>query len=227
MPVERLFTEKDIQDLLEKNAAPPHGRRNAALIMGATYWGLTPIELSLLSVKDVLSENGDFYAIWIVPEHIAVNGIARESRTGDHALIFFEGYLQYRIVNNLGLSNLSTYRTLDPESKFFLNNYGEPYKLTPRKKGSGVYQPRSMTEQLKRMIGRTNLKGATPASFRDSFIRGCYDHGCQWNELKMISGIKHKRTIEKKIRPKEAELEVVFNKLYSRVKYPFNDLVAE
>jgi len=78
-----------------------------------------------------------------------------------------------------------------------------------------------MNEQLKQMIKRTNLHGATPSSFRDSFVKDMYENGCQWKELMAITGIKQKRTLEKKIRPQEAELEDVFRKIFSRVKNPF------
>jgi len=77
-------------------------------------------------------------------------------------------------------------RGLDPESKFFLNDRGEPYKLSPRKAGPGDYQPRSMNEQLKRMIARTDLHGAKPSSFRDSYVRGLYENGCGWKDLMSV-----------------------------------------
>ncbi len=48
MQVEQLFSKHDIQNLINKNFAPPFGQRNAALIIGVAYWGLTPSELSLL-----------------------------------------------------------------------------------------------------------------------------------------------------------------------------------
>jgi len=220
MTVERLFTESDIQELLDKNAASPFGRRNAALIMGAVYWGLTPYELSMLSVEDVLTESGELLRIWILPCHVAYNGKKRECHTEDHVLPFFEGYSEWRRNSGWGLSNIPSYLCLDPKSKFFLNDRGEPYKLSLRKVGSGEYQPRSMNEQLKRMIKRTDLHGATPSSFRDSFVRGLYDNGCGWKDLMAVTGIKQKRTLERKVRPQEAELEKVFRGLFSRVRNP-------
>lgn len=101
-----------------------------------------------------------------------------------------------------------------------MNDRGEPYKLSLRKKGSGDYQPRSMNEQLKQMIKKTDLQGATPSSFRDSFIRGLYEKGCGWKDLMSVTGIKQKRTLERKVRPQEAELEKVFCQLFSRVRNP-------
>ena len=221
MATERLFTESDIQKLLDNNAAPPYGRRNAALIMGAVYWGLTPYELSMLSVKDVVAENGELYRIWVLPAHAAFNGEPRECHTEDHVLPIFDGYVDWRIEQGLGVSNIPAYRGISPDSKFFLNDRGEAYKLSPRKKGSDDYQPRGMNEQLKRLIEKTDLHGATPSSFRDSFVRGLYENGCGWKDLMAVTGIKQKRTLERKVRPQEAELDKVFRTLYSRVRNPF------
>jgi integrase len=221
MATERLFTESDIQKLIDNNAAPPFGRRNAALIMGAAYWGLTPYELSMFSVKDVVAENGELYRIWVLPAHVAFNGEQRECHTEDHVLPFFDGYIDWRIANEMGASNLSAYRGLSPDAKFFINDRGEGYKLSPRKKGSDDYQPRAMNEQLKKLIEKTDLHGATPSSFRDSFVRGLYENGCGWKDLMAVTGIKQKRTLERKVRPQEAELDKVFRTLYSRVRNPF------
>lgn len=44
--------------------------------------------------------------------------------------------------------------------------------------------------------------------------------GAGWKDLMRVSGIKQKRTLERKVRPHERELEAVLSKLYSRVKIP-------
>ena len=81
MPIERLFSESDVQRLIDMNSAPPFGKRNAALIMGALYWGLTPSEASLLRLEDVMDQSGDFFRIWTLPDSTAYNGEARELHT--------------------------------------------------------------------------------------------------------------------------------------------------
>jgi len=51
-----------------------------------------------------------------------------------------------------------------------------------------------------------------------------YKQGCGWKDLMAVTGIKQKRTLERKVRPQDAELEMVFKALFSRVKNPeFND----
>lgn len=220
MPVEKLFSESELQELLDMNAAPPHGQRNAALIIGAVYWGLTPSELSLLRLEDVMDQGGEFYRIWTLPASTAYNGEARELHTENHILPFFEAYMEQRIETKQCLSNKAWFRHSDPKSHFFLNDRGEPFKLSPRSKSGSNYQPVSMNNKLRQLIANTRIKGAKPSTFRDTFIKNMYEAGCGYAELMKVSGIKGKETLDRKIRPHQRELEEVFKVLFSRVKVP-------
>lgn len=221
MPVEKLFTENELQELLDMNAAPPNGERNAALIIGAVYWGLTPSELSLLKLKDVMDESGQFYRIWTLPADAAYNGEARELHTEDHVLPFFEAYMDKRIENQQFLCKRSWYRHSDPESRFFLNDRGVEFAMSSRsEKKPEQKQPASMNNKLRQLIANTRIKGAKPSTFRDTFIKNMYEAGCGYAELMKVSGIKGKDTLDRKIRPHQRELEEVFKNLFSRVKVP-------
>ncbi len=81
MPIEHLFNDGDVQRLIDINAEPPFVKRNSAFIMGALYWGLTPSELSLLRLEDVMDQSSNFYRIWPLPTSTAYNGDARELHT--------------------------------------------------------------------------------------------------------------------------------------------------
>jgi len=220
MPIEQLFSEHDIQNLINKNFAPPFGQRNAALIIGAAYWGLTPSELSLLSLESVMDKNGDFFKVWVLPDYVSYTGEARELQTADHILPILDSYMSWRADKKLHTSNISWYRDSDPKSPFFLNDNGGEFALSLRKKGTHNYQARSMIDKLKTYIKNAGISGATPSTFRDSWVKTMYDNGCQYNELKLISGIKSKETLDRKIRPQQRELEVVFQDVFRRVKLP-------
>ena len=218
MTVERLFSESDVQRLIDMNSAPPFGKRNAALIMGVLYWGLTPSEASLLRLEDVMDQSGEFFRIWTLPASTAYNGEARELHTEDHVLPFFVGYLDWRVAEGLCLSNQSWCRGSDPKSAFFLNDRGEPYKLSPRKKGSTDYQPRAMSAKLKSFIEKAGIEGATVATYRDSWVKAMYEAGAHHKDLMRVSGIKQKETIDRKTRPAIQDLEKVFKDIYARVR---------
>ena len=219
MPIDKLFSESELQELLDMNAAPPHGQRNAALIIGAVYWGLTPIELSRLKVRDVLHKGGQFYRIWTLPADTAYNGEARELHTENHVLPFFEAYMDRRAASGM-VASKNDYRGLDPDDCFFLNDRGTEFSLSPRKKGEKPSQPVSMNSKLKQLIGNARIKGATPSTFRDTFVKNMYEAGCGYAELMKVSGIKGKDTLDRKVRPHQRELEEVFKTLFSRVKVP-------
>lgn len=222
MSVNCIFDESDIQELINKNSSSTFGARNAALIMGGVYWGLTPLEQCRVKVEDVLAPDGQLYSKWMLPALSSYNGEEREIHTSDHIAPFFEKYIEMRLDQGWALSNFDTHRGLSPTSYFFLNDSAKQYKPTERKGMSGGYQPRSMIEQLKRMIARTEIEGATASTYRDSFIKAMYESGSGWSDLMKVSGIKQKRTLERKVRPHKCDLKSVVTKLYSRVKLPDN-----
>ena len=219
MPVERLLDERDITEILEQNSAPPTGPRNAALILGGVCWGLTPLELSKLTTETVIDPSGQFYRIWTLPVDESFNNEEREIFTEDHLVPFFQKYVEMRMAKGWKITkHKGSYQGLNPKSKFFLNDSGEPYGVITT--AAGYSQAKYVSDQLRRMIKRTNLYGATPASLRDSYVKMMYEAGCGWNELKKITGIKNKKTLENKVRPHERELENLIGTIFSRVKMP-------
>ncbi|UYM16312.1 site-specific integrase [Endozoicomonas euniceicola] len=215
MPVNKFFTEIEIKELIFKNSTLPFGYRNAALILGAVYWGLTPSELSLLRLKDVMHEEGVFYKAWIVPESIAYNGFARELQTSDKILPFFEKYMKWRSSFNIFPSSSHLFRHSQGQSPFFINDIYRAYKLSPSKTGNPDSQAKSMSNKLMQLIGNANINGATPSTFRDTFVREMYKKGCQYNELKLVSGIRKKETIDRKISPNEIELCNIYQSIFT------------
>ncbi|MEY8199112.1 MAG: site-specific integrase [Colwellia sp.] len=220
MPIEILFDETDIQRIINLNAAPPTGIRNAALIIGASYWGLTTSELTLLPLDAVMAESGEFYRVWTLPASVSYTGQERELHTENHVVPILEAYMCWYINSQVTRSNLNWYRNSDPKGKFFLNDRLERFEMTLRKKGGSDYQPKLMNEKLKSFIKKAGYEGATPRTFRDSWIKMMYDNGCHYNELMEVSGIKSKETLDKKIKPKKETMDSVFQSIFNRVKLP-------
>jgi len=155
-----------------------------------------------------MDQSGGFFRIWTLPASTAYNGEARELHT-EHVLPFFELYMDWRVSEGLYLSNQPWYRGSDPKSAFFLNDRGGPYKLSPRQKGSTDYQARAMSAKLKTYIEKAGIEGATVATFRDSWVKAMYDHGCHHKDLMAVSGIKNRETIDRKTRPAIQDLDNV------------------
>ena len=71
--------------------------------------------------------------------------------------------------------------------------------------------------ERERNVENSGIEGATVGTFRDSWIKMMYEAGCGYNDLKAVSGIRTKSTLDAKIRPLERELEKVFNSVFSRI----------
>lgn len=215
MPIERFFDEDDIKTLIDMNAAPPYGPRNAALILAASYWGLTPFELTLLRLEDVMDASGEFFRIWTLPAHVAYTGEARELHTADHVLPILDEYMAWWNEKDLFGTALVRYRGRGPKAPFIINDKYAAYTLSGRpEKG---YIANSMNRKLKHLIANTSIEGATPATFRDSFIRMMYQAGCGYKELMDITGIKQKETIDKKVKPHTVELKKIYSNVFRNV----------
>lgn len=224
MPVEKVLSEKEIQRLIDSNNYGDYAERNVAVLVGALYWGLLPIELSKLELGHVMHPNGDFYSVWVLPDYVSYNGIPRELHTADHILPVFERYVAWRRERSVGVSNLTSHRGLSPDTAFYRNDKGLPFAVTgSERNGKTYYQPRSMTETLKRMIAKSSLQGVTPTTLRDSWIRQMWNLGCRHSELMAVSGIQSKSTLDRKLRPDEVELEAIFKAIYGRVRFPKKD----
>ncbi|MEL0637617.1 hypothetical protein V6259_12690 [Marinomonas sp. TI.3.20] len=217
MPLERIFDERDINELLTQNAGGEHGARNAALILSGVCWGLTPLEQSLVSTESVIAPNGQLYRTWVLPSHESYNGKSRELYTEDHLVPFFQKYIDVRLKKEWGTGGHS-HQALLPDKPFLLNDNGERYRINTTAKGHR--SAKAMHDQLRKMIKNSGLYDATPASYRASFIKLMYESGAKWTDLKGLTGIKDKRTLEGHVRPHERELESILSKIFSRVKMP-------
>tara|TARA_B100000508_G_scaffold138453_1_gene134594 strand:+ start:542 stop:997 length:456 start_codon:yes stop_codon:yes gene_type:complete len=102
-----------------------------------------------------------------------------------------------------------------PKTSFIINDKHAAYTLSGRpEKG---YIANSMNRKLKQLFDNTAIEGATPAAFRDSFIRMMYQDGCGYKDLMDITGIRQKETLDRKIKPCSIELLSVYQSLYSKV----------
>ena len=222
MPVEKFFNQDELQQLITNNAVGEFKERNTALIIGATYWGLTRLELCDLPLKCLMTKSGKWLDKWTLPVGLSFNGQERTLYTADKIKPVLDAYLEWLIEKEVALTNQNIYRGYDGESEFFVNDNLQPFKKTERKQrlkaGKVSYQPRSLDDKLISFIDKTSIQGATPTTFRDSWIRTMFLTGCKERDLLAISGYKNKASIADKMKRDELELEAVFNCVYSRMK---------
>ncbi len=117
--------------------------------------------------------------------------------------------------NELFGAGLVRYRGRDPKAPFIINDKCTAYTLSGRPEKGCIAN--SMNRKLKQLIANTAIGGATPATFRDNFIRMMYQAGCGYKDLMDVTGIKQKETLDKKIKSHEKELLLVYQVIFKKV----------
>ena len=212
-----MLSESDIKKVIKLNGKPPFALRNKALVIASSYWLLSPVEVSNLRIEDVMDRDGQFYRIWVLPEHVAQNGDEREIRTSEHIAKLMQDYIDWWIANGLYESGKKAYQRRDPKAPFILNDKYEKYALSKREKDGAGVLPIALNKKLNNLLEVAGMKGCTARSFRDSGIRMFYENGAKYNDLRDFTGIKTKKSLDGKIRPHEAELESVMNGIFRNI----------
>jgi len=172
----KTLSTKQIVKLAIKHENAPYSVRDAALIACSGLAFITLFDLSLLRVRDLMDHKGRFYDQLTVPPEY--------NPTGKSKLLFIpqksymrdvlERYAQRRVELNHGTTNIGTYRNLNPDSCFFLDDDGQPFNLTPRTSGDSDIA-RMQPIRLRRMFKKFVLpEGVTPSSLNQSFVLNFY-----------------------------------------------------
>lgn len=217
MPIEKVLSESDIKKIIQANSQPPFALRNKVLVIGSTYWLLTPIELCELRLEDIMDKDGSFYKIWVLPDYVAQNGTSRELRTSDHIAKVLQQYIDWWKANGLYQSGREAYQGCDPKAHLILNDNYEKYSLSKRGRNGTGYLPIALNKKLNTMLETAGMKGCTASSLRDSGIKLMWDKGAHYKDLMELTGIKTKKSLDSKIRPHEAELESVVNNVFRNI----------
>ena len=164
-------TPQQIKLMAEQQAERTNWNDGGLVVFsGLLYFNL--IELSLLNVEDLLTERGKFITSFVMPERIS-GAKGRLVSIGKRGFIVdvINHVIEHRKNNCLGIiKNTGMYCGLEPDTRFFLNDKGEAFKL--KKNGSDNYQPYALRRYLKAL----NLgEGIDTRSLQESFIANVWN----------------------------------------------------
>ena len=109
------------------------GHRDAALICVLFDTGMKTIELARLEVADYLAEDGSVRVVSNLRAAIAVNGVERPLHFNSQLVVeSIDAYLVERARRMQGLGERARYRGLDPQSRLFLTDSGQPFLIKAR-----------------------------------------------------------------------------------------------
>jgi hypothetical protein len=168
---------KQIKQTVERQALRTDWN-DAAMVAFSGFLYCSLIEISLINVEDLITEKGKIKKEFVMPERITGVSKGRLVNVGKKGFIVevIKHVVQYRISNGFGIiKNTGMYLGLEPETRFFLNRNGEPFKL--KKNTSDNYQPYSIRRHMK---GLNLSEGIDNRSLRESFV------GNIWNASREI-----------------------------------------
>jgi hypothetical protein len=208
-------TPKQIKLTAEQQAARTNWNDGAIVTFsGLMYFNL--IELSLLNVEDLITEKGKLVPCFVMPERIT-GGKGRLVQIGKKGFIVdvIKHVIDHRKNKGFGIiKNTGMYCGLEPETRFFLNDKGEEFKL--KKSASGNYQPYS----IRRYIKALNLgEGLDIRALQESFIANIWNASRDNNvgdvdiikSLQQLTGLSTNTIRPKVIRRDKTVLDTVKN----------------
>jgi integrase len=194
---------------------PKRDQALLALVLGTP---MKVIELSRLTVADVLSESGDFLKDCAMRPELAFNGKPRPLSWESKRLREYVGwYLDYRKKVQFGQSNLpGAYLGLDPESPLILTDDGKPFPLDRRTtpKGTITYTCSSMTRLISKRMSEAGIEGGTAESGRRTFAVNLQRHGGSHKLIHDLLGNANLKTTRRLLDSDPEDLGAIASKAF-------------
>lgn len=181
--------------LREKGGA---GHRDAALICVLFDTGMKTIELARLEVADYLAEDGSVRAVSNLRATVAVNGVERPLHFNSQLVVeSIDAYLVERARRMQGLGEPARYRGLDPQSRLFLTDSGQPFLITARSPSDPRPACKYLQATLRQAFARAGWPGMTARRLRRHVAVAMNQQGATRGEVQEMLGLKAKRSVKR------------------------------
>ena len=217
-----VIEDKHIKKFVERHFNGEYALRNAVAIYGATIWGLTASELSLVTIGDLLDKKGTIQKKWVLPEIRTFNGNARIIYTLHLKHIdMIYNYFNWLVEQEIYTTNQGEYMGLDPEARLLVNDQLKPFGFTGRSSDPNKtlnLQPSGINSFFKRLIERSDLRNKiTYSDFRKSLIIRLKRVGIKTKEILEITGIRDYESVRRVIATDTLTLEQAIQGIYTKL----------
>jgi integrase len=172
--------------------------RDIALIYTLLCTGLKTMELARLEVGDYLDEQGDVRRRSMLRADAAANGIERPLFFGSaKAVESIDNYLEERIRRRLGVGVPNRFRGLDPTSRLFLTEEGNPFRVMPRSATDPRLTSKYLQATLRLAFARAGWIGMTAQQVRRQVALAMERHGADRAQLQELLGLRSSRQVHR------------------------------
>lgn len=209
---------KSIIKLAQKHGKEPFFVRDELVIAltGLAYFNA--IELSLIRVKDVITERHGIALDGYLPGELNSNGFERYFFIGENTYLIksLERYICWRKENGYGCLDRELYCGLDPESYLILKNGGDNFTLNYKNRHEGDTQTQPL--QMQRLFKNYYLgEGVSITTLMDAFIGNFWNVKSQQGTAQAIrdligmTGLTAETLRKKCIRKQDSIQEILLN----------------
>ncbi|MVC37373.1 site-specific integrase [Vibrio cholerae] len=174
----KTLTAHQVKKIFKRIELMSNPQQKAAIVAlslsGLRVSGLRVTELSLITVRDLVMNNGEVRTEIALRAAITKGCKPRQVWLSDRTRTILQKYIDYRIDNKQGTSLGSDYRGLNPKSCFVLSGKGYPYSLKAKHRTmtdgtvKTYFAAYSVELLLREVYIKCGLKGASSHSGRRS-----------------------------------------------------------
>ena len=191
--------ERELADAAARLRAKSRGGdRDVALICMLFTTGLKPIEIARLEVRDCLLEDGSMRVVSTLRPEAAANGVARPLWFNSPlAAQSIDAYLAQRLRRGHGVGDAARHRGLDPRSRLFLTEAGQPFRITPRSPSDARPTCKHLQATLRQAFARAGWTGMTAQRLRRHAALAMTREGADRAQVQQLLGLKSRRSLER------------------------------
>lgn len=179
-------------------ALSDNANRDVALLYVMFTTGAKPIEIARMEVRDYLNADGSVRDVSEMRAEVTITGKPRPLYFRTHrARDAIDTYLIERSRRRLGVAGPAgtaardRYRGLDPCTRLFLTDDGQPFEVRRREvPGTRQFQCRGILETYRSVFARAGLQGVTTQSARRDVAKRLRERGADDEQIGELLGIK-------------------------------------
>lgn len=188
--------------------------RDIALIYTLLCTGLKTMELARLEVGDYLDEQGNVRRRSMLRAAAAANGLERPLFFDSaKAVESIDTYLEERIRRRLGVGVPDRFRGLDPTSRLFLTEEGNPFKVKRRSATDPRLTSKYLQGTLRLAFARAGWVGLTAHQIRRQVALAMERHGADRTQLQELLGLRSSRQVQRLTSLPPVPLEAIAREL--------------
>jgi integrase len=193
----------------------PNPERDVALFYILLITGARPLEIARLEVRDYLYVDGSVRDESLMRSEVTINRQARPLFfASEKSKESIDSYLGVRIRCSHGVIGNADFRGLDPYSRLFLTDQGEPFNIvTYGKLGQNRFLCRGVLDAYSKIFRRADLTGISPLSVRRMVAIRLHAHGASDKQIGEILGISEKKSVRQLLSTRPKSLQVVMRGL--------------